>query len=72
MGERNVTWERIESRPARTGLGEYIFFLNIEGSVLTENIKETLTAVAEKCLWVKNLGSFNVEKIDNKIKKVVI
>jgi len=53
-------------------LGEYIFFLNIEGSVLTENIKETLTAVAEKCLWVKNLGSFNVEKIDNKIKKVVI
>ena len=63
---------KIESRPARTGLGEYIFFLNIEGSVLTENIKETLTAVAEKCLWVKNLGSFNVEKIDNKIKKVVI
>ena len=72
FAKRNVNLTKIESRPARTGLGEYIFFLNIEGSVLTENIKETLTAVAEKCLWVKNLGSFNVEKIDNKIKKVVI
>ena len=70
FAKRNVNLTKIESRPARTGLGEYIFFLNIEGSVLTENIKETLTAVAEKCLWVKNLGSFNVEKIDNKIGSV--
>ena len=72
FAKRNVNLTKIESRPARTGLGEYIFFLNIEGSIYEDNIKETLSVVTEKCLWVKNLGSFNIEKIGNKIKKVVI
>lgn len=63
--EVNLT--RIESRPARTGLGEYIFFLDLEGSIQDENVKGALEKVQKKSLWMKNLGSFEGIKIDQRI-----
>lgn len=59
-----VNLTRIESRPARTGLGEYIFFLDMEGTCRDENVKAAIQAVQSKSLWMKLLGSFNVRKID--------
>lgn len=59
-----VNLTRIESRPARTGLGEYIFFLDMEGSYGHENVRAAIQAVQAKSLWMKLLGSFNVRKID--------
>lgn len=63
FASREVNLTRIESRPARTGLGMYIFFLDIEGSIEEGNIAETLHAVQEKCLWYKNLGSYPVHYV---------
>lgn len=63
--EVNLT--RIESRPARTGLGEYIFFLDMEGSGQDKNVQGALAEVQKKSLWMKNLGSFKGIKIDQKI-----
>ena len=60
--EVNLT--RIESRPARTGLGEYIFFLDMEGSGQDKNVQGALAEVRKKSLWMKNLGSFEGIKID--------
>lgn len=57
---REVNLTRIESRPARTGLGLYIFFLDIEGSMAERNIADAAQAIQEKCLWYKNLGSYPV------------
>lgn len=64
FAKRNVNLTRIESRPARTGLGEYIFFLSLEGATDQDNVKAALAAVEQKSLWVKNLGSFDVITID--------
>ncbi|MBP2632813.1 MAG: pheA [Firmicutes bacterium] len=66
FAKRDVNLTRIESRPARTGLGKYIFFLDLEDSINKVNVKAAIKAVAQKSLWLKNLGSFNVIKIDHK------
>lgn len=62
---RDVNLTRIESRPARTGLGEYIFFLDIEGTVNQDKVKSAVAAVQLKSRWFKNLGSFGVYTIQN-------
>lgn len=60
FAKRQVNLTRIESRPARTGLGMYIFFFDIEGSAAESNIAAAVSAVEEKCLWYKNFGSYPV------------
>lgn len=55
---RQVNLTRIESRPARTGLGFYIFFFDAEGSLAEENVRTAVEAVRAKSLWFKSLGSY--------------
>lgn len=58
----NVNLLRIESRPARTALGEYIFFMDMEGSMAEDHVQAALTVLQNKSLWFKNLGSYLVCK----------
>mgnify|MGYP003756924931 CR=1 FL=1 len=60
LARRDVNLTRIESRPARTGLGEYIFFLDAEGSWRDENVHSAIEAVRRKSRWFKNLRSYPV------------
>ena len=57
---RNVNLVRIESRPARTALGRYVFFLDFEGSTEDKYIKEALLEVKKHILWLKIIGSYPV------------
>ncbi|SDE16072.1 prephenate dehydratase [Sporomusa acidovorans] len=63
FAQRAVNLTRIESRPARTGLGMYIFFFDMEGSIAECNIAAAVHAVEAKCLWHKNFGSYPVYQI---------
>lgn len=61
MGEfalRNINLTRIESRPTRKMLGEYIFFLDLEGHREDATVREALEKVAEKSTFCKILGSY--------------
>lgn len=62
---RHVNMTRIESRPARTELGEYIFFFDLETNVDEKILKESIEAVKEKSIWLKNLGKFPVTRAEN-------
>jgi prephenate dehydratase len=53
-----VNLVRIESRPARTSLGEYIFFLDMEGNGAQDNLRFALDEVRQNSIWFKNLGSY--------------
>ena len=64
---RKVNMTRIESRPARTSLGEYIFFIEIDASVDKDILQEALMQASKKCFWLKNLGKFPVYKASNKL-----
>ena len=59
---RGVNMTRIVSRPARTGLGVYIFFfdLEIEAGKSREPLEASIEAVRQKSFWLKDLGRFPV------------
>lgn len=57
---RDVNLTKIESRPARTGLGDYLFFLDMEGGIAEPRIRQALAAVEKQSRWFKNLGSYVV------------
>ena len=59
---RSVNMTRIVSRPARTGLGVYIFFfdLEIEAGKSREPLEASIEAVRQKSFWLKDLGRFPV------------
>lgn len=57
---RHINMTRIESRPARTELGEYIFFFDLENSVERRTLNEAIGGVQRKSIWLRNLGTFPV------------
>ncbi|MBQ2087116.1 MAG: prephenate dehydratase [Selenomonas sp.] len=59
FAQRGINMTRIESRPARTELGAYIFFFDLE-YVDSPQLAESLQAVQEKSIWLRNLGTFPV------------
>lgn len=58
FAERGINMTRIESRPARTTLGAYIFFFDLELGSCEETLAAALDAVREKCIWLRSLGKF--------------
>lgn len=60
FADRGVNMTRIESRPARTELGAYIFFFDLDVADNEEALRTSVAAVARKSKWLKNLGSFPV------------
>ena len=55
---RDIDLTRIESRPTRTELGTYIFFLDCVGHVDDPPVGEALKALVERCADVRYLGSW--------------
>ena len=60
FAKRGVNMTRIESRPARTILGAYIFFFDLETDAGNDALRESIKAVYDKSIWLKNLGVFPV------------
>jgi prephenate dehydratase len=56
FAERGVNLTRIESRPRRTGLGHYMFFVDLEGRADAPAVSEALAALRVQELRV--LGSY--------------
>lgn len=55
---RNINLTKIESRPARRTLGEYIFFIDFEGDRRDKLVQETLEELDKKTSLLKILGSY--------------
>jgi len=55
---RGVNLTRIESRPRRTGLGHYFFFVDLEGVAGAAPVDEALEAVARHVGELRVLGSY--------------
>lgn len=58
FGIRDIDLTRIESRPTRTGLGSYLFFLDCVGHVNDSAVAEALKALHRRCADVRYLGSW--------------
>jgi chorismate mutase/prephenate dehydratase len=58
LAKNGVSMTRLESRPARTGLWEYVFYIDIEGHARDDKVVQALAEVERKASFVKNLGSY--------------
>jgi prephenate dehydratase len=55
---RGINLSRIESRPTRDRLGEYRFFLDMDGHVCDARIGDALAGLHRRCSEVRFLGSY--------------
>jgi len=53
-----VSMKRLESRPARTGLWEYLFYVDLVGHETDTAVATALTELAKKSPMIKILGSY--------------
>jgi prephenate dehydratase len=58
FAERDVNLTRIESRPLRQRLGEYMFFLDLEGAMDDTAVSAAVTGLRSHAEVVRVLGSF--------------
>jgi len=58
LEEAGVSMTRIESRPARSALWEYVFFINVRGHAQDAHLSRVLTQLRELTPLVKVLGSY--------------
>ncbi|MFZ2455658.1 MAG: prephenate dehydratase [Candidatus Altiarchaeia archaeon] len=56
--DNGINLTRIESRPAKKKLGEYSFFIDFEGSLDEDKVKNALKSLKEKTIFLKVLGSY--------------
>ncbi|WP_374350943.1 prephenate dehydratase [Chitinimonas sp.] len=60
LAEHGVSMTKFESRPSRTGLWEYVFFVDVEGHANDQNVQHTLAALRDRAAFVKVLGAYPV------------
>lgn len=58
LAEHGVDMTRFESRPSRTGMWEYVFFVDIKGHQQDENVQSALEGLREHTSFLKILGSY--------------
>lgn len=60
FAHRYINLTKIESRPSKRGLGDYIFLIDLEGKVGDPQVADALRCLTCKLLEVKVLGSYPV------------
>lgn len=68
FGRRNINLFKIESRPTKQSLGEYIFLLDCAGHREESPMKEALAALSEPISMLRVLGSYPRSDLNSKSK----
>jgi len=58
FSDRGINLTKLESRPTKERLGEYCFFIDIEGHAEDLTVKHALASLRTKILDVKVMGSY--------------
>ena len=60
FADRQINLSRIESRPTKRSLGEYIFFIDVEASIASPNFQEAFSELQAVTENLKILGSYTI------------
>jgi len=60
LSRREVNLTRIESRPRRTALGHYMFFVDLEGGIAETSVNEALEALGARVEKLRVIGSYTI------------
>lgn len=58
FADHGISMTKLESRPSRAGLWDYIFFIDIEGHADTPAVRLALDAMSERAALVKIIGAY--------------
>jgi len=58
LAENGLSMTRIESRPSKSGLWQYIFFIDIDGHTSNPAVEKALQTINKKASVMKILGSY--------------
>jgi len=58
LAKHGVSMSRLESRPARTGLWEYLFFVDLDGHCDDPEVAAALAELRQRAPFLKLLGSY--------------
>ncbi|MBK9162099.1 MAG: prephenate dehydratase [Nitrosomonadales bacterium] len=58
LAKYGVSMTRLESRPARSGLWEYVFYMDIEGHQADAKVADALAELRQAAAFMKVLGSY--------------
>ncbi|MHB8510724.1 MAG: prephenate dehydratase [Actinomycetota bacterium] len=61
FSDRSINLTKLESRPTKAKLGEYCFFIDMEGHVSEPQVHHALASLRTKILELKVLGSYPAE-----------
>ncbi len=62
LAAHGVSMSRFESRPARSGAWEYMFYVDLEGHAEDPPVAAALAALRAHCAFFKNLGSYPIRQ----------
>ncbi|WP_353736800.1 hypothetical protein [Moorena sp. SIO2C4] len=65
FARRGINLSRIESRPTKRLLGEYIFFIELESDLYTPLFKAALEEIIPDQEILKIFGSYTLINVDN-------
>ena len=63
FAKHKVSMTKFESRPSRTGMWEYVFFVDVEGHHQDEAVSTALVELQQRASLLKVLGSYPVAVI---------
>jgi len=58
LAKHNINLTRIESRPSRRAMWEYVFFLDIDGHIKDKNVAAAIEQLKKHASFLKLLGSY--------------
>ena len=58
LAHHGVSMSKLESRPSRTGLWEYMFYVDVEGHHQDRKVSQALDELRDKAAFLKILGSY--------------
>ncbi len=65
FASRGINMSRIESRPTKRSLGEYLFFIDLEANASQTSVQVALSELASHTEILKIFGSYDVFAIDS-------
>jgi chorismate mutase/prephenate dehydratase len=58
LARHEVSMTKLESRPSKTGIWEYVFFVDIEGHHEDASVASALNELEQRASFLKILGSY--------------
>ncbi|MCU1283419.1 MAG: prephenate dehydratase [bacterium] len=58
LADAGLNLSRIESRPSRKKLWDYVFFIDVDGHTSEPSVQSAIAALQSRCEFVKVLGSY--------------